>query len=117
MVIAELHKRLGNGQVVATEVPSSQPEFREWVGIHPFRLEHFEYPPERDIDSYPLKYRLVRFRVPRSFDFRRYDVHAEYVETVAEAIECSVDDVVNRLAIWGMDSGNLTGPSECDYPK
>lgn len=117
MLLPDIQERLIHGSAVAAEIPCQKREWREWVGVHPFRLEFFEHPPQRELVLYPLRYRILRFRVPRSFDFHTYDLHAEYVESVSETIEASVEAVFELISTWGIKPEELTDPSQCDYPK
>jgi hypothetical protein len=110
MLLPDIQKRLIDGSAVAAEIPCPKAECREWVGVHPFRIEFSEYPPQREIDTYPLRYRILRFRLPRLFDFHTYDLHAEYVESVSETIEASVEAVFERISTWGIKPEELTDP-------
>jgi hypothetical protein len=109
--------RLNDGLSAAAELICADQNCREWIGVHPYHLDQNEYPPTQEINLYPLRYRLIRFRIPRDFDFHTYDLHSEYVDLIREEKVATIENIIDVLWSWDVDPKLLVDPSTCDYPK
>ncbi len=108
-------ERLNCGERLAREIKALFDERRAWVSVSPFKVgAHEEWPDH--IDDLPWKFRVLAFEVDRSFDYDKFDLHAEYIHLRHDATVDDVNSVEEELEQFGLVLDQLGYPDECSYP-